>query len=66
MSTSLHLAARDGNLELVREILEGKNGHVKVTINSQNATGQTPLHLAAKVTMHNVYVCTHTCTYACG
>ena len=46
--TSLHMAARDGNVELVKDILVGKNGQVKVLINSQNAVGQTPLHLAAK------------------
>jgi hypothetical protein len=46
--TALHTAARDGNVELVKEILVGKNGQVKVLINSQNAVGQTPLHLAAK------------------
>jgi len=48
MSTTLHFAARDGNVELVDEILEGKNGHVKVSINTQNASGQTAMHLAAK------------------
>jgi|LauGreDrversion4_2_1035121.scaffolds.fasta_scaffold1598865_1 hypothetical protein len=46
--TALHTAARDGNVELVKDILVGKNGQVKVLINSQNAVGQTPLHLAAK------------------
>jgi len=46
--TALHMAARDGNVELVQDILEGKNGQVKVSINSQNAVGQTPMHLAAK------------------
>jgi hypothetical protein len=46
--TELHLAARDGNVQLVDEILEGRNGHTKVSINVQNAVGQTPMHLAAK------------------
>lgn len=47
-TTPLHMAARDGNVERVEEILEGKNGQVKVSINTQNAIGQTPIHLAAK------------------
>jgi ankyrin len=47
-TTPLHMAARDGNVERVQEILEGRNGQVKVSINTQNAIGQTPIHLAAK------------------
>ena len=47
-TTQLHLAARDGNVERVQEIIEGRNGQVKVSINTQNAIGQTPIHLAAK------------------
>lgn len=47
-TTALHVAARDGNVERVQEIVEGRNGQVKVSINTQNAIGQTPIHLAAK------------------
>uniref|UniRef100_A0A7S4PM72 Uncharacterized protein n=2 Tax=Guillardia theta TaxID=55529 RepID=A0A7S4PM72_GUITH len=46
--TQLHVAARDGNQEKVEEILEGKNGQVKVSIDAIDASGQTALHLAAK------------------
>jgi len=48
MNTTLHAAARDGNMELVRDIVEGINGQAKVSINTQNSTGQTAMHLAAK------------------
>ena len=52
--TSLHAAARNGNAELVQDILEGRNGQAKVSINSQNSTGQTAMHLAAKWSRLNV------------
>ena len=48
MNTTLHAAARDGNMELVRDIVDGINGQAKVSINTQNSTGQTAMHLAAK------------------
>jgi len=45
---ALWQAARDGNVELVKDILEGRNGQVKVSIDVVTTSGQTALHLAAK------------------
>jgi hypothetical protein len=45
---ALWQAARDGNVELVKDILEGRNGQVKVSIDAVTTSGQTALHLAAK------------------
>jgi len=41
-NTPLHIAARAGNLRLVKYLVETKG----VDINSQNNDGETPLHLA--------------------
>mmetsp|Transcript_68438 Transcript_68438/g.162276 ORF Transcript_68438/g.162276 Transcript_68438/m.162276 type:complete len:330 (-) Transcript_68438:77-1066(-) len=46
--TSLHQAARDGNVELVNDILVGQGGQMKVSIDAVTTGGQTPLHIAAK------------------
>ncbi len=44
--TPLHVAVRDGNLEIIQELL--KNG---AKVNSIDNNGNTPLHLAEKIAL---------------
>mmetsp|Transcript_87620 Transcript_87620/g.233298 ORF Transcript_87620/g.233298 Transcript_87620/m.233298 type:complete len:114 (-) Transcript_87620:69-410(-) len=46
MQTALHHAAREGDLELVQDLVDGTNGHYRIELDVRDMCGRTPLHLA--------------------
>lgn len=45
----MHIACERGQLQSVTRLLQGNGSKKKTNINLQNAFGETPLHLAIKV-----------------
>ena len=44
-----HYAAKEGNVEVVKEIIEGLNaGQIQIAVNKQSSTGWTPLMIASQ------------------
>uniref|UniRef100_A0A6U4TKZ4 Uncharacterized protein n=1 Tax=Hemiselmis andersenii TaxID=464988 RepID=A0A6U4TKZ4_HEMAN len=48
VQTPLHFACRDGDINLVKDIVDGKGGHAAVELDAVALCGRTPLHIAAK------------------
>jgi uncharacterized protein len=50
-NTLLHFAARSGNVELIKKLIESGED-----VNAENNKGETPLQIADKYAMHEAYV----------